>query len=443
MALTQNYLQGHLKTIINRLIRNKFVRNVAILATGTAGAQTINMLFSPIVTRIYNPEVFGLLGVFTAAVNILTPIAAFSYPIAIVLPKKNVEAKGIIKLSICISLIFAVFLVFVFLFGGNKLLELVGAGAITAFVLLIPLNMFFSALLQVSQQWLIRKKQFHITAKVAIIQAIVINSSKVGFGWFFPVAAVLIVLTTIGSVLHAGLLFFGAYKTEETQKTSIKEQQKISLLKLAKQYYDFPFYRTPQVLINTISQTLPVFMLSAFFGPASAGFYTICRRVLSIPSQLIGKSVGDVFYPRITEAAQKKENLTKLVVKTTLGLIAIGFFPFVIVIVFGPWLFGFVFGSKWIMAGEYARWLSLMLFFNFINKPAVATIPVLGLQKGLMIYEIFSTSSKLGALYMGIIMLADEKLAIALFSIFGALAYIFLIIWVIMSCASYNRRINE
>jgi len=36
------------------------VRNVALVGSGTAGAQAITMAFSPVITRIYGPEAFGL-----------------------------------------------------------------------------------------------------------------------------------------------------------------------------------------------------------------------------------------------------------------------------------------------------------------------------------------------------------------------------------------------
>src|SRR5699024_8407489 len=93
--------------MIKNIIKNKFVRNVVIVASGTAGAQVITMLFSPIITRMYGPEVFGLMGTFSAMINIIIPVAALTYPIAIVLPKKHKEAKSIMRLSMLVALIFS------------------------------------------------------------------------------------------------------------------------------------------------------------------------------------------------------------------------------------------------------------------------------------------------------------------------------------------------
>src|SRR5690554_1466226 len=98
----------HLLTRIKQLGQSKFARNVAIVATGTAGAQAITMAFAPVITRLYGPEAFGLLGTFMAILGVLTPIAALTYPIAIVLPKSDTDAKNVAKLSAILALLIAV-----------------------------------------------------------------------------------------------------------------------------------------------------------------------------------------------------------------------------------------------------------------------------------------------------------------------------------------------
>jgi O-antigen/teichoic acid export membrane protein len=427
-----------------KFAQKKFVRNVFIVASGTAMSQAITMAFSPVITRLYSPEAFGLLGVFMALVAVLTPAAALTYPIAIVLPRSDYDARGIARLAAYIAFALSFLVAVILLVSGDHILGLLDAQDISSYILLLPLAMLFAALMQIAQQWVIRKKQFGIAARAEVLKALLVNTAKVGIGWFYPLAAVLIVLSTLGQVIHAGILGLGIKRSSPSAAVAREEAgSNSSLWELAQRHRDFPLYRAPQVLINSVSQNLPVLMLAAFFGPASAGFYAICRNVLGMPTRLIGKSVGDVFYPRITEAAYRGENLTRLILKATLCLAAVGFVPFALVVAFGPWLFGLIFGAEWVVAGEYARWLSIMMFFLFINKPSVAAVPVLNLQGGLLIYELFSTGSKLVAIYIGAVLFADDKLAIAIFSGFGALAYIFLIGWVILSSHFLRRKSTD
>jgi len=375
-----------------------------------------------------------------AMASVLTPVAALSYPIAIVLPKEDSEAKCIAWLSVYIALGVASLSYLVLLVAGDRIVELLQAQKISSFILLIPLVIVFSAWLQIKQQWLIRKKQFKITARVAVLQAFIVNGTKSGIGLFKPVAAVLIVIYTLGTAIHAYMLSIGTKKADgQNTEENIFLPKKL-IWGMAKKYYDFALYRTPAGFFHGVAQSLPILMLAAFFGPASAGFFALCKKLLNLPATLISKSVGDVFYPRITEAANRNENLTKPILKGTLSLAAIGFGPFALVIGFAPWLFGFVFGKEWVVAGEYARWYALLMFFNFINKPCVVTIPVLKLQLFQLIYEIFSTLLKAVALFAGFYFFKSDLVAVALFSITGVLLYIVLIMYVILESRNISER---
>lgn len=410
-----------------------FVRNVATVASGTAASQVIVMAFSPLITRLYGPEAYGMLGVFMSLVGVLGGVAALTYPVAIVLPKSDADAAGLARVSIYTGLATSFLTAIVLFFFGTEILSFLKAEAISSFMYLIPAFMLIATVSAVVGQWLIRKKAFTLTAKVTVWQSLVINAIKAGMGFLYPTAAVLIVINTLGVLLSAVLMLWGLRKMPagSRQKTDIAEPG-LSAWALAKRHGDFPLLRAPQVLINSVSQSLPAMMLAAFYGPAAAGFYAIACAVLGIPVALIGGSVMQVFYPRINEAIHRGEDARALIIKATLGLALSGAIPFAGVVVAGPLLFSFVFGSEWQVAGIYAQWLAIWLFFQYINKPAVSAIPALGIQRGLLIYELFSTGTKVLALYLGYTIFESDVAAVALFSIFGVVAYGWLILWVIV-----------
>ena len=427
-----------MKVKFKHITKSISARNLVVVASGTAAVQAITIVFSPMITRVYGPEVFGLLGVFMALVAIFTPISALTYPIAIVLPKYDSDAKGIIKLSFWLAFIISIITAVVLFFVGDALLQLIGSEAISPYILFMPITMFFSATLQIAQQWQIRKKQFKMTAKIAVIQSLIINGAKTLLGFINPTALVLIVITALSAAIHTLMIILGVKFKKNIQGEMASPHTTKTIKQLAYHYKDFPLYRAPQVFINTASQSLPILMLATFFGPASAGFYTLAKMVMGMPISLIGQAFTDVFYPKITEAANNGENILSLLAKSTLILFAVGIIPFGIVIIFGPILFGFVFGNEWLMTGEYARWLALFFLFNFINKPSVAIVPVLSLQRGLLIYEIFSTGSKVLALIIGFYWFKSDIWAIALFSIFGVITYIAMICWIFKKTANWS-----
>lgn len=399
------------------------MRNVAIVATGTAGAQTITMAFAPFITRLYGPEAFGLLGTFIAILSVMTPIAALTYPIAIVLPKSDADAKGIAKLSVILAFLIALIASVILMLAGDWIAGKFGMQAIAGFMLLIPVAMLFSAFQQIMTQWLIRKEQFQITARVMIMQSLMINSSKIGVGWFHPIGAVLIIITTVSYGLHALMLWAGIRSKPDAQPN--QGMSTGTVRQLAKRHKDFPLYRAPQVALNSLTQGLPVFVLAGFFGPAAAGFFTLTKSVLEAPASLVGQSVGNVFYPKATELQAMPTELKRVLFKATFFLILLGLLVFSPILIAGPWLFSIVFGVKWEVAGELGRWVAIWMIFSLAARPVINTIPVLSLQRFFLFFEVCFLPLKILSLVSGVL-LDNVVISIALYSVVSGFFYIVL-----------------
>lgn len=407
--------------MIKEIKESKFVRNVIIVASGTAGAQLITMLFSPIITRMYGPEAFGVMGTFSAMINIVIPIAALTYPIAIVLPKTHNEAKKIMKLSMFVATILSIISLISIILFKDSMTSIFNIDEISSYLYFIPFVIIFAAFMQVMEQWLIRTKQFSINARATFYQSLIVNVSKVGIGYFHPIAQVLMFFTAIANGLRGFLMFIFSKKPKEFNDSDATEEI-ISVNQVAKKHKDFPIYRAPQDLLDSFQQSFPVVLLTMFFGPAATGFYTIGRTVLRLPSNLIGKAVGDVFYPRIAEAANKNEDMVKLIKKGTIALAAVGIVPYGLVVLFGPFLFSFVFGEEWEMAGEYARWIALWSYFALMNRPSVRTLPVLNAQRFHLFFTLISTILKLALIVLAYYLFKSDIVAIALFCLAGVLS---------------------
>lgn len=427
-----------MKNIIKDFMKKPFVRNVFILASGTAMSQAVNMVFSPLITRIYGPEAYGLMGTFTAIVQIIGPIAALSFPIAIVLPKYDKEAKMVVKLSFFTTLVTTLIISLLLFLINDFVVNIFNLETISRFLYFIPFVVLSAGILQIIQQWMVRKNLFQIPAKANLIETTFVNSGKFAIGLLYPHASVLIFFTAFRQGIRALLMYLFSEKINLKKIFLLTEDEKSSMLKQAKKYRDFPLFRTPEVVLSAVSSNTPVLLLTSFFGPGVAGFYSIARTVLGVPSTLIAKSVGDVFYPRVSKAAQNEQKIATLIIKSTFYLALIGLIPYGLIILFGPWLFGFVFGQDWIIAGEYARWVSLFSFFNFINRPSIQTLPVISAQK----FQLAFTSSKLivtsVGLLVGFFVFSSDIIAVALFSLFGALSYIILIILTILKSKKFD-----
>src|SRR5699024_5363495 len=316
---------------------------------------------------------------------------------------------------------------------NSSIIEVFNLTDVNNYLYLIPLVIVFSGIMQVLQQWLIRTEQFSINARSTFYRSLIINSSKAGFGFINPVPSVLVFLTAIGNVVSAFLMLILLRARNSIPKTRYlpRNDKRKSIKQFAKKYIDFPIYRAPESFLNATSQGLPVLLLSAFFGPASAGYYTIGWTVLSLPARLIGDAVGDVFYPRVVSAVENKEKVSNLIKKATLLLSLFGIIPFGVIILGGPFLFDFIFGNEWIVAGEYARWIALFGFTNFVKKPSIRSLAALNAQSFHLGTTVFMLIIRLIFLGIGFFVFADDVITVALFSISGAILNICLIFIVI------------
>ena len=419
--------------------------DIAIVSLGTIAAQLISLSFVPIITRLYSPEAFGLFGVYMSVAGFISTVSSLGYPAAIVLPIHDSDAIGLIHLSVFCVFLNSILMICILFFCGQSVFILLNSETIAPYTYLLPITAIASVLGGVLNQWLVRMKSYYQTAGYSIVSALSAALSKSLAGLVRPSVFALIASNLLGVVAGSVYVLFFRVGSEKKLVSTRKETRRPSkpwrfYFDLAKQYSDFPLYRVPQNLINLCSQHLPVLILAGYSGTSSAGQYILVKSALGLPATFIGNSAMSVFYPRVTEAIHNNKDVFSMLMRATVGMAIVGIWPFLAVTVAGPFLFKSLFGGQWYVAGQYAQWLSIFFFFQFLNKPVVAAIPSLNLQKGLLYYEIFSTVSKIFALSGCLYFLQSDLLALAMFSVFGVISYCWLIGWVIVHSRHYGNR---
>lgn len=428
-------IRERLAALLHASMRSKLLRNIVTVVTGTAGAQAITLAFMPVITRIYGPEAYGVLGTFLSVTMMLIPVAALTYPIAIVLPKRDGDARGLVRLALAIALALATVVALALLVFGDRLAAALEIQIIQPYLLLIPFVMFCGAALEICQQWLFRTQRFRITASVAVGHSLLFNSMRTLAGLVQSSALVLVCTTALQQALHAAMLGLAMLraKPHRDNHADETEQGDPGMLELARRHSDFPKYRAPVMLINAVSQHLPTLVLAAYFGPAAAGFFALCKQALTMPTNLIGKSVADVYYPRISRAIHDREPVTAMLLKATSALGLVGLVPFSLVAVFGPWMFALVFGEQWHVAGEYARWLALAEYVIFVSRPCVVAVPALSLQGRFLLFEIFSTSLRVLSLFGGALLIGNALATVQAFAVASIIIYSSLMVIVLVA----------
>ncbi|QOZ66938.1 oligosaccharide flippase family protein [Bradyrhizobium arachidis] len=425
-----------LTSLIRSYWGRPLVRSIAVVLTGTAAAQVITVAASPILSRLFDPAAFGALGTFMAIVVLVNAVATLTYSAAIVLPAHDDDALALVWVSLLSSFAVATAL----LLGIGLYLGWLDRVETTQFLLFVlPLQVVFEALLQAAQQWMLRKKRYATSARVIIAQAIVVSLSKVLVGVFWPTAFALILVSMLASPFSSVVFLLWLNVGGERWPAWVSVQR---TRLMARRYVDFPLFRAPQTLVSAVSQSSPLLLLAVFHGHVAAGFFSLCNSALGAPAWLLAKTINDIFFPRLAELANHGQETRPLLLKATGALCAITALPFGILILFGPQIFGLVFGAKWTEAGSYSQFLSFVFLTAIITRPAFAAASVYRVQPAYLVYEILSIIVRLGALSINVFVKTDPIVPVALFSLAGSLANIGFLGYILGVATKFDRKLK-
>lgn len=374
------------RRLINSLKEGSFTKNVIMITGGAIFAQGLGMLLSPIITRIYTPEEYGILAVYGAILGMISLLGALSYDSAIPIADDDEKAFNILILCLIILIFISSVLIFTLFTMGDYFLELFKADELLQYKYYIPIGFFLTGLYTVMSNWAYRKKDFKSITFTKYSQSITGNATKITLG-LLNFGSIGLVLGTVLSQ-SAGILTLIKPNIAEF-KNLYKKVNYQEIKRLSKRYIRFPLYSAPGLFILSISGQLPTLFMSSLYGPSIVGLYGFARGISFMPMTIIGKSVQDVFYGEAASIgkanpARIKELSNKLLKK----LILLGAVPMIILALFGPLLFSFVFGSNWRVAGIFARILSIEVFFHFIFHPISTVFSIFEQQRASLVLYI-------------------------------------------------------
>ena len=409
------------KTIKQALPKNKFVQEVLILGSGTAGSQIILILSAPILTRLYSAEDFGALAVFMALLSTLNIVASLRYELAIPIAKKEEEATHLVALALFITILVVLVTSAVVGFWRRQIATTMGVDSLADFLWLLPLSLLLLSSYKIFEYWAIRIKAFPMLARTKLTQSvssILIKIVGAALGPFMLIAGE-IVSQVLGAISLGNLVF-----TKHWQFFKAVRPKHIQLV--AQRYHKFPVFTTWGGLLNTVSTQLPAILFATFFSPAVAGIYALANRILSLPMRFVGQAIGKVFLSKAAQA-RREGNINDLVIKIYEKLAKIAMPPALVIAVIGPNLFAWMFGSEWREAGVLAQLMVPMLYCQFILSPLSNLFSILEKQaqglalQGLMVFT-RCTTLMIGA------WLEDLRLAVALFSLGSATSYLIFLV---------------
>lgn len=399
-------------------IGKSFVKSVSILVGGAAFSQLLTFLFTPVLTRLYGPEQFGVMGSFVALTSILLTISTAGYSTAIVLPREDGEAQSLVAISAIIcSFISAVLLLMVLVFG-DPVWDWLGLADISDYLFLVPISTLLGGFSMIAMQWMLRARDYKSKSVSTVLGNVVTNVFKLLAGLNIPSAFMLIVSTLLPPLTT----FLYAFSRVPRFGSNIKSCLRVdaeSIKSVLKSYRDFPGFQAPQVLANSLTQNIPVLIFGYFFDATAVGLYSLARVILQIPSTLLGTAVGNVFYAEMSALHSEGKEFYNVLLKSTFYLLLLSILPYSVFFLAGPYLFEILLGSEWRMSGEYAAIMAPWLLMVFLNQPSVQTFIILRKQKLSLAINLISMSLRIGIFYLVCEQSGEPEISMIILSALG------------------------
>ena len=233
-----------------------FTRNVLTLLSGTAIAQLIPLLATPVLTRIYTPEQFGALAILLAVANPLSLLVCGRYDLTVVLPRDDERANVLARLALLLAMVVSLLLGGLLWSFREPLSGLMGGEVALPPVLLAPLLFLLMGFFQPLNNWLIRKQAFRAMSVNKMVQTTGITLVSLGLGWW-AFEHGLMVGYVAGWALYVA---FGAMQVR-WKGFRFRPLQFAAMREAAMAYRSFPLYNALPAVMNTATLSIPVFLL--------------------------------------------------------------------------------------------------------------------------------------------------------------------------------------
>lgn len=349
-----------------------FLKAVSVLVGGTAFAQLIGFLCLPILTRLYTPEDYSVLGVYVAIVAILAVISCLRFDIAIPIPENENDGKALLLLSFLSNTIFSIILYIVLFISYPYIQHYKIIDQLSYWIWLIPLGVFVSGFYSALQFWATRHKRFKDIAKTRMTQAISGNAASLAGGMFS---------VGFGGLIVGQLLNFsgGLFKLAVSAKKDLASVKSSPLKATFTKYSKFPKYSILEALFNTSAVQLPLIIIAIFLIGPEVGYLMMSMKILGIPMSLIGRAMSQVYLSHAAEyhKAGKLYYYTKQVLIKILKIIIV---PFALLALMSPYIFNYIFGEKWEGLGDYILIMIPWYFFQILSSPISMALHVINLQ---------------------------------------------------------------
>ena len=397
-----------------------FLQSTKLVLLGTAIAQSIPLLGSLLIARLYAPTEFGLFSAWLGVVMTAAVMVTGRLEMALVVEPDG-EPRRLAMIATLVTIV-----------GVCSALTLISVGVYwsiptirnltPSLVLMFLPATLLAAVVQTWQSWAAAEGLYRELSSIRIAPALGVTGVQIIVGWFAPNAASLAFGYVLG--VFSGVCVSAYFMPINLNSLKPWPKFKVKLKAFWANHRRFPLFALPADVINTAAGQLPLLIIASKFGTESSGLFALTIRVLGAPIGLLGAAVLDVFKRGAATSFRDNGHCREDYILTFRLLAPLGVVLAIGIVVVAEPVFVLAFGEPWRQAGVIAVWLMPMFAMRFVASPLSYVFYIAGKQQIDLVWQ----CALLAMTLLSFLLPNDFEVSVTAYSVGYSILYLFYLI---------------
>lgn len=416
------------------MFKSEIFKNVSLLSGGVLLAQIIPFLFAPWIARLYDAQSFGEFAAILGLLKILIVIINGRYDPAIVLPANLVDTYGLLIGNWLITIFGSLIVFFALVFFQGLISSYFEFDFNTLDAGLIMLCLVGMGFWQPMNFLFIRNKEFLKMTYNKFVKSSATVVFTIIFGVFFQGSGV----NGLFLGLTAGWLFISVFSFLQGAKPIVLQLKKYSLFTKRNliKYSDYPKYNALPAVLHSAGTQVGFFVFVYLFSTEVAGHYSFAKQYLHVPLSILGVSLSQVYFQRISEKFQKKVSVRKELTTLFFFLMLVATLVCLLTFLFSEEVFELFFGEQWSISARMSKLLIFAFAIQFIISPLSMVLHALNRVKLASIFP-FLYFASVGLLFT--IEFSDVEKFLPYYLLAEITPYLVFLVMIIIAVLQYEK----
>ena len=346
MYIKNSSLYARLTDRLSSYSGSAFKKNFLKVAKASLVTRAIAFIAAPILTRIYSPDVFGLVAIYAAFTVTILSVATWKFDWLVPNAEDDSEAVSLAMLSGCVLALVCVIVTIVIVFPGLPYIPTVEElGPILYFA---PLSIVLGSIVQFLHSVYVRLNDLTAMSRSFLHESVVGVTSDIVLGLMFGTHTAMLTGRFLGSMAAIRVMY---QQSEEDLKRILGA--KIKLNSTARKYGREASWSTLAALTNSLNLLAPLILFGIYYTTFELGIYSVMYSYAAAPVGILGSALGQSFW---SEAAilyrdAKYQTLKDFYLNTIYRLLKVSALAVVGCVVFSFFVGDFLGGGDWQNSG--------------------------------------------------------------------------------------------